>query len=97
MKSKLYFIEKTVNIDGFYLESEILYISKDKNEALSNFDNMTVNISGLNNGLTLNEYIIESSSGKIKKLIKSFSKLPITFFKYLKILNFKPLKEFQPI
>lgn len=97
MKKKLYFLEKTMNVDGFYLEFEITQVTKNKKKALSTFKRLTEAETTGEYGYTLNEYTVESSKQKLSTLIRNFSQLPINFFKNLHILNFIPLKEYQPI
>lgn len=97
MKKKLYFVEKTMNVAGFYLEFEIVNVTKNKKKALSTFNKFTKSAKGTQYGYTLNEYTVESSKQRLSSLIKNFSQLPINFFKNLNILNFVPLQEYQPV
>ena len=97
MKKKLYFVEKTMNVEGFYLEFEIVHVTKNKKKALALFNQFTESQQSSEYGYTLNEYTVESSKQKLAHLIRNFSKLPANFFKHLNILNFIPLREYQPM
>ncbi|EPI00027.1 MULTISPECIES: hypothetical protein [unclassified Enterococcus] len=90
----IYFIEKTQNIEGSYIEVKTLFVDEDKEKALDFYKKQVKNPKN-SFGLILCEYKIKAEENYFYQLLKRWSQLPAEFYRKMNILNYRPLAEFH--
>jgi hypothetical protein len=88
----IYFIEKTQNIEGSYIEVKTLFVDEDKEKAIDFYQKQVKNQKH-SFGLILSEYKIKAEENYFYQLLKRWSQLPADFYRKMNILNYQALAE----